>query len=149
MGRLHAYILANAAIHDIASIRENLEPKLRQQLIKLGPRLSQIYAAAAPKKTGKLAAEIRSEFTGIDAIQIISPVKSATGFSYTRITRFGHNVAFIYPRKARALRFEIGGRTIFAKRVRGVHVDHDWADTGFPLARNEVISAAKELAASL
>lgn len=149
MAKLHAYVLAQNAARDVGRIRSNLSPALRRALIRLGPRLERIYSAVAPHNTGKLASEIRSEFRTPEQIEVVSPVKSAEGFPYTGVTRFGHRSAFIYPRTARALRFQIGGRTIFATRVRGYHPARDWADSGLPLARREVIAAGREMAASL
>lgn len=112
---------------------------------ELGPRLSTVvYPDAAPKDSGRLAEEITHEVRG-QALQVISPVRSPEGFPYTGITRFGHTVAFIYPRRARALRFEIGARTVFAARVRGYNPGSDWAARALPRANEEVADAADRI----
>jgi hypothetical protein len=75
-------------------------------------------------------------------LDVESPVESREGFHYTRITRFGHRVSRIYARNAQALRFTIGGRTIFRRSVRGYHPTSDWVQGAVPRARHEVASSA-------
>lgn len=149
MAELRAVVLAQRAADDVAKLRAELRPAMTRTLIRLGPRLESVYSAVAPKRSGKLASEIRSEFVGSDKIEIVSPVRSAEGYPYTGVTRFGHKTAWIYPRRARALAFSIGGQMRFFARVRGYHPARDWADSGYPLARGEVLAAARDLARSL
>ena len=149
MAGLRVELHTRAARASLERLREDLAPTMRRELIRLSPRLERIYATAAPKRSGKLAREIRSEFRGADAIEVVSPVRSAEGFPYTGVTRFGHQSAWIYPRKARALRFTIGGTVRFAARVRGYRPAQDWADKGLPVARNELAAAASRIARAL
>lgn len=74
-------------------------------------------ALNAPRRTGRLISSIVSEGweTGF-IVYLKAPyalfVDQGTGL-------FGPKGQLIFPRKAEALRFEVGGKTVFAKYVRG------------------------------
>lgn len=122
-----------------------IKPDLREELARLMPVHSRIMKTVAPKRSGELASEIRPRPSG-SGYEIISPVRSEEGFPYTGVTRFGHRVAFIYPHSPDgALHFTIGGRSIFAKRVRGYHPASDWARKGFPPAVAATQQSAQRL----
>jgi hypothetical protein len=129
-----------------------MKPRMFEELDRLAGRTTRIMASVAPIASGRLAAEIHPEITG-GGFQLISDVKSEAGYSYTGVTRFGHRTAFIYPRRAQALRFQIGGKTIFAKRVRGYHPSRDWVESGMPAvqtaSRQSADRVGQQIAASL
>lgn len=112
-----------------------IKPTLSEELVRMAPVHSRIMKTVAPKRSRALANAIRPEGRA-GGYDIVSPVRSADGFPYTGVTRVGHNVAWIYP-NGQALRFTIGGRVIFARRVRGYRPSHDWADDGLPAAQAE------------
>jgi hypothetical protein len=125
---------------------------MREELDRLAGRTTRIMASVAPVATGRLAAEIHPEIIG-GGFMLVSDVKSEAGYSYTGVTRFGHRTTFIYPRRAQALRFQIGGKTIFAKRVRGYHPSRDWVESGMPAVQTAASQSSdrvgRQIAASL
>ena len=70
------------------------------------------YQRLAPRRTGRLATSLwtTSPRWGRWIIRVNAP--------YSAIVEFGSRPHMIYPRHARALRFERGGQVIFASRVR-------------------------------
>jgi hypothetical protein len=121
-----------------------VQPALRSGLADLARSHTRIMRSVAPRRSGRLASRIIPEPHG-GGYQVISPVTSDEGFHYTRITRSGHNVAWIYPKNAQALRFSAGGRTVFASRVRGYRPASDWVDAGIPAAEAEAERAASRI----
>lgn len=109
---------------------------------RLSPALVRTYRVFAPTRTGRLRSKIAGPSHGA-ALQVESTVASPEGFHYTRVTRFGHRVARIYPRRARALRFVIAGRVLFRASVAGYKPDHDWAQDAHPGARREVAASGR------
>lgn len=95
--------------------------------------LTRIAREAAPRDTGRLHAGITAEVSSGGArvvVTLYSTAVSDEGFPYTDVTRFGHADG-IYPVRAKALRFEPGGRgTGFICRAytRGYHPAHDWVE---------------------
>lgn len=103
----------------------------------------------APVKTGRLRRGITSRLVG-GIIEIISTARNPdTGYAYTGVTRFGHRVRRIYPVKAKALAFTIGGRTLVRAWVRGYHPASDWAERGIPEALAVVERSAANIADEL
>lgn len=86
------------------------------------------FRAVAPVRTGALARNIHAE--GGD---VVSTVRSPEGFPYTGATRFGRGP--IVAKNAHALRFNIGGQTIFRKSVGPYKPAGDWAARAFEPAR--------------
>lgn len=95
-----------------------------------------------------------------------------TGYDYVGVTRFGHRAARIYPRLDRApatvratkrargrntfspvaglrgnaaLRFEIGGRVLYRRWVRGYHPARDWAEGADPAIDTAIEAAVERL----
>ena len=68
--------------------------------------------ALAPVRTGRLAASIQKTRIGAMHYVVGSPL------SYAVFQEVGTRPHMIYPRNARALRFEIGGAEVFAKYVQ-------------------------------
>jgi hypothetical protein len=121
-------------------------------------RLSEvIFAAHAPHLTGRLIRGISSSVLGGRVIVKDEARNPETGYDYVGVTRFGHKVARIYPKHAAAsnlamgkakkgaLRFTIGGRTLYRGSVAGYHPAQDWADEALP----EVQGAAQTVASRL
>lgn len=108
-----------------------MDSRMFEELDQLAGRTTRIMAGVAPHRSGRLAARIHPEIIS-NGFMLVSDVKSEEGYSYTGVTRFGHRTQYIYPRRAQALRFSIGGKTIFAKRVKGYHPSRDWVESGIP-----------------
>lgn len=75
-----------------------------------------------PVASGKLLAGTQRLASG-SGVQ--HTVRIQNRVPYGRYVEAGHG--WIYPRKAKALRFTVGGRTVFAKRVRPVEGKHMFA----------------------
>jgi hypothetical protein len=109
---------------------------------RLSPALVRAYRVFAPRRSGRLRGNIASRVGGT-TLQVESTARSDQGYPYTGVTRYGHRVKRIYPRRAKALRFVIGGRVVFASSVRGYSPTHDWAQDAHPGARREVATAGR------
>lgn len=146
-----------AALRRFLTASERMDDQTLDAQRELGRRAEVIYGAHAPHRTGRLIRGISSSALGGSVIVKAIAKNPASGFDYVRITRFGHAVARIYPKdtgarvlatgkaRAGALKFTIGGRTIFASSVAGYHPASDWAQDAFP----EVSSAARTVAGRL
>ncbi len=121
-----------------------MRPVMFEELDRLAGRTTRIMRSVAPHRSGKLAGNIHPEIIS-SGFQLVSDVASEEGFHYTGVTRYGHQTAFIYPRRAKALRFTIGGRVIFAKRVRGYHPSRDWVEAGIPGSRAEASRSSERV----
>ena len=121
-----------------------MSSKMFEELDRNAGRTTRIMAGVAPKASGRLAAEIHPEIIG-GGYQLISDVKSDAGYSYTGVTRVGHRTAYIYPKNGRALRFTIGGKVIFASRVRGYHPSRDWVESGIPGVEAEAARSSERV----
>jgi len=77
---------------------------------KAAERAEGLLRERAPRRTGRMAEDVGSTIYGRMAI---------VGFRthYARFLEFGTRPHEIRPRRARALRFSMGGRIIFARRV--------------------------------
>lgn len=118
-----------------------VRPVMFEEMDRLAGKTTRIMQSVAPKRSGALSERIHPEIIG-GGFVLVSDVRSEEGYSYTGVTRFGHTTAFIYPRKAKALRFTIGGRVIFAKRVRGYHPSRDWVERGVPASEAAAAESA-------
>lgn len=118
---------------------------LHRELDALGRDVERIFAAHAPVKSGRLRRGVVSTRAGRMVVVRATARNPQTGYDYVGVTRFGHRKAWIYPRQARALRFVIGGRVIYAKRVRGYKPATDWRDEAMPAVRAAADAAAVRL----
>lgn len=97
---------------DIRVFAENVDRQLIQPLIeRLADRAEQIMREKAPARTGSLKASIMKEIRGKEAV--IGPTAP-----HAIYVVFGTRSHEIRPAHARALRFEVAGRVVFAMRVR-------------------------------
>ncbi len=77
-------------------------------------------ASATPRITGKLARSTFFQITGgirDQILTILQPARTPDGDFYGEWVRDGTDPHVIVPKKANALRFTIGGQTIFAMKV--------------------------------
>lgn len=93
-----------------------------------------IFAAHALVRSGRMARGITSRRQGDAVLVSVHAENPETGFDYVAVTRFGHRMRWIVPRKARALRFQPrkGGAFIFRTRVRGFRPSQDWVAGALP-----------------
>lgn len=118
----------------------------------LAPRATEITRGFAPHRSGALErgiqAQVRS-YGGRVTVALYSTARSDEGFDYMPVTRFGHRVAFIYPKHAKALRFipegRPSGKPIFRAWVRGYKPTHDWVEDALRELGQELDRAAERL----
>lgn len=97
---------------DLNKLRQKLEPAQYQKaidiaLFNIGEQMSREAKEKAPYRKGILRKSIKPE-------QEKGKVTVGTDLDYARIQELG---GAIYPKKGKFLRFEIGGKEIFAKSV--------------------------------
>lgn len=107
-----------------------------------------IFRVKAPHRTGRLRRGIRATLRG-DTATVTSTARSKAGFSYTAVTRFGHRVRVIRPRRAKALRFVIGGKVFFRHSVKGFRPRRDWRDAALPAVERTVEAAGSRAGARI
>lgn len=104
-----------------------------------------IFAAHTPSRSGRLARGVSAQSgPGLSAVVVARARNPESGYDYVGVSRWGHRVAFIYPKRARALRFTTrAGRVVFAKRVRGHKPATDWRDDAMPQVeeRAEIVAS--------
>lgn len=83
---------------------------------QLSRRVAETARAEAPARTGFLRNSIRPAPATIVGNKIVGGVEAHA--EYGIFVHQGTKPHMIYPRKAKALRFTIGGRTVYAKSVR-------------------------------
>lgn len=127
----------------------DLDRILLEEMRGLGEDAELAFAAHARHKTGRMARNVKSHVVGQHVEVTVFARNPETGYDYVGVTRFGHKAEYITPvtrsaatvlatgrRRAHghaaALRFVIGGRVVFAKRVKAFHPDHDWAEDAMP-----------------
>lgn len=92
--------------------------RFKRMLARLPARLGEVVEALAnlvwrrarayaPVRTGYLRSSLR-----VSGISVVSEAP------YSGYLEFGTRPHMIFPRRAKALRFEVGGRTVFARYVR-------------------------------
>ena len=142
---------------------EDLDKALRETIEGVGEDAELIFAAHAPTRTHRLARSVRARWVGSQLVVTASARDPQTGFDYTAVSRFGHRVAFIEPRADRgaatvlatgraratggraALRFVIGGRVFFRRRVKGYKPATDWRDEAMPAVEAVTETAMRTL----
>lgn len=102
------------------------------ELQRRGDLIKNAAQRLAPKKTGALAAAIRSALVssgGQIEVRVGIFGASARAVPYFRFVEsgtgiYGPNRSMIKPRRARALRFVVGGKVVYAKQVSGSPPNH-------------------------
>ncbi len=145
---------------------QKLQQMLDETLLEVAKDSEIIFAAHALHATGRMARNIRSDKIGQDIIVHVEARDPVSGFDYVRITRFGHRVLRIFPKRIlaatreavvlatgrtrgrgrqAALRFIIGGRVMYRHSVKGFHPATDWADNAMPQIRRRAEQRVKGL----
>jgi hypothetical protein len=130
---------------------------------ELGKKAEVAFAAYAPVRTGRLIRGISSFALGEGVTVKADARNPESGYDYVGVTRFGHGI--IRP-KARyrpvkgsqwdkehlrgtitrgALRFTVGGRTVYAAYVNPWKPAMDWAEAALPEVEVEAQSVASRL----
>lgn len=99
-----------------AQLEKQTGEQLKQRMVSLQRRIANQARADVPVRTGNLGRTIRE-----GAVAFAGPLKvtgsvEATA-DYAAAVHEGARPHMIRPRNAQALRFKIGGRTVFAKYV--------------------------------
>lgn len=115
-------------------------PEARQAVRESGEESVFIFRTKAQRRTGRLHRGIRSRMGG-DTATVSATARSARGFDYVAVTRFGHRVRVIRPVHAKALRFRVGNRILFRHSVRGYRPHGDWRDKAMPAVDRTARSA--------
>lgn len=122
-----------------SALAAKVQPILAARLASVTRRIANQARADVPVKTGNLGRSIRE-----DEIRFIGPFVAESGVTahapYSAAVHQGTRPHVIRPRRAEALRFEIGGRVVFSKLV------HHPGVRGRPFLRNaaERILAAEK-----
>ena len=102
---------------DARQLETQVQPFLRSRLASLTRRIANQARQDVPVLTGNLGRSIRE-----DEIVAAGPLKLEGGVTahadYAAAVHEGSRPHVIVPRRASVLRFEVGGRTVFARRVQ-------------------------------
>lgn len=96
---------------DYKSVAEALESGLEGLLRGFAERVVEAARSKAPKRSGYLASQISSVVEG-DSAAIYAKAP------YSAYVEFGTRPHLILPKRAKALRFEVDGEVVFARRVQ-------------------------------
>lgn len=136
-------------LHGVDELRRRLSPFRLEQAVTTSLKLvareltSEVRKRTPEGKTGKLRRTLRILARG-DGFVV------AFAQPYAGFVEFGTRPHMIFPRKAKALRFVVGGRVVFAKHVRhpgtkGAHMVertlHEEGPRMLALFRREVMRA--------
>ncbi len=124
-----ATIDAQTLVRQLDLAARNLRRDVHDAVVDVASSAEEIYAVHALRDTGRLARGIRARVTGPAAAQVTAHARNPeSGFDYVAVTRFGHRLRIIRPRRARALRLPWGWRAW----ARGFKPRGDWADRALP-----------------
>lgn len=122
---------------DIGALGAAVGPILARKAASVTRRITAQAKQNAPVLTGNLARAIEP-----DPIKFSGPFRVETGVTartdYAVFVHEGTRPHLIRPRTARALRFDVGGRTVFAKSV------HHPGTKARPFLRNAAEQVARE-----
>ncbi|EHI13143.1 hypothetical protein [Mycolicibacterium thermoresistibile] len=102
---------------DEAALDSEVESIGRRRLASLQRRIATQARADVPVLTGHLGRSIRELPIKVSGPRVVTGGVEATA-DYAAPVHEGSAAHVIRPRKAKALRFQIGGRTVFARMVR-------------------------------
>lgn len=101
---------------DESQLNASVMPQVEAFATSFAQRAATVAKQIAPRRTGRLASSIRTGTTSRTGLwQVSTSIQADT--PYARFVHEGTRPHVIRPRNARALRFEISGRVIFAARV--------------------------------
>lgn len=102
---------------------------------RVSPGVLAAARGVAPRDSGLLQSELRAPVSssgGRVRVILRSPVRDPREphYPYTDVTRFGHRVKVIKPKRGEFLRFPASrtGRWISVRQVQGYHPGHDWVE---------------------
>lgn len=104
---------------DLEKISELTAEEITQNIMyDLGPRIIMNAAQRAPRKTGQLANSIAFRVNG-STLEILAkaPYGNYQEFGTASRGEFGGSPYTIVPRKGKRLRFSVGGKTVYARKV--------------------------------
>lgn len=102
---------------DPSRLASTAGPIIRRRLASITRRIANQARVDVPVLTGNLGRSIRE-----DEIKAVAPLVVEGGVTahadYAAAVHEGSRPHIIRPRRAQALRFEVGGRTVYARMVR-------------------------------
>ena len=101
---------------DRAALNRTMERATRAELREASRQVVARAKVLAPVRTGRLRSSIRAEQPRIFSLR--GSVKVGSDLEYAAMVNDGTRPHIIRPRRARALRFVVGGRVVYAKFVR-------------------------------
>lgn len=126
-----------------------LDDLMERALFQMGQVSVAALRVVAPRgESGQLARGIKWRRRGSKGVDVtVHAVNRQTGFDYAKVTRFGHEVDYIYPTEGRkALRLNIRDIGIsYRSYVHGVKVTHDWVDDAWPAITVDLDAVMKDL----
>lgn len=100
---------------DRGDLRRAIRQASRAELREVGPRVVNRAKILAPVDTGRLRASIKGELQGVWTLRPRFVV--GTNVDYAEMVHDGTRPHVIRPRNARALRFMVNGRVVYARVV--------------------------------
>lgn len=92
-------------------------PGVQKDIMRRTRNVARVARATCPSRTGKLKATIRAERTTVAGVPAGQVAVGNRGTPYVGAVIFGARPHIIRARQAKMLRFEAGGRIVFAKQV--------------------------------
>lgn len=121
----------------------NMQRDLERAVEGLGEDAEIIFAAHALHRTGRMARGINSQPAPGGVLVTAHAKNPQSGYDYVGVTRFGHRLRRIFPKRAKALG-PIPGIG-FRRSVRGFRPKGDWAAKALPEIHREAERASEEL----
>lgn len=162
MGDVKAYIDTRAG-RKFVRLSADLLPEVQEAQRGMADDAEIVFAAFAPKGSSRVARSIHTTQFGW-ALEVVADAKNPTsGYGYVGVTRFGHKMQYIYPRKDRksarvlstrrsrqrgtqaALRLEINGIVLFRRRIKAYRPVADWAEEAMPTIHREAQQVGQRL----
>lgn len=145
---------AKSAAATFSRMPEAMQREFLVEMARLRDDVTKILKTHAPVgETGELRDTLEGDvrFTKTEGLKIVwsAPAKSARGYPYVLVTRFGHRKATIRPRTS--VRFHgwpsegYGGKEIFPKEIRGYRPVSDWVERAIPEVDERVEASAARI----
>ncbi len=126
---------------------------INQMLRKIGSIFRPVLKANTPHKTGKLRNSTTFQVlghAGDQRLEVRQNARTPAGKFYGHLVREGTRPHIIRPKNAKALRFQIGNKIVFAKQVRHPGTQPNrYHIRAYDQVRGEVNKLMRELGASL
>jgi hypothetical protein len=110
-------MIARVQVKGIRKVLDRLDPQrwllvIDAVLARMAAETHRIFVERAPRRTGRLVASayLVSPRRGTWVMRVDAP--------YAAVVEFGSRPHTIRPRRAKALRFEVGGHVVFARYIR-------------------------------